>query len=79
MLMEATSQLKADYIPGYGDCVDLVLLGAGWDKERARELLGALVLHLLVEVDLQHIQWDLPHTRRSTLVLLPILRRWKPT
>ncbi|EKM49924.1 uncharacterized protein PHACADRAFT_178551 [Phanerochaete carnosa HHB-10118-sp] len=32
-------KLKADYIPGHGDCVDLVLLGAGWDKERARELL----------------------------------------
>ena len=23
-----------------GDCLDMVLLGAGWDKERARELLG---------------------------------------
>ncbi|KAI0761805.1 hypothetical protein BD413DRAFT_646329 [Trametes elegans] len=31
-------KLKQDYIPGYGDTVDLVLLGASWEKERAREL-----------------------------------------
>ena len=36
-------KLKADYIPGYGDCVDMALLGAGWDKDRARELRGACV------------------------------------
>jgi DNA ligase-4 len=33
-------QLKKDYIPGLGDSVDLLLLGAGWDKDRARELRG---------------------------------------
>ncbi|KAI0332785.1 hypothetical protein GY45DRAFT_1273530 [Cubamyces sp. BRFM 1775] len=31
-------KLKQDYIPGHGDTVDLVLLGASWEKDRAREL-----------------------------------------
>ncbi|KAJ2919477.1 hypothetical protein MD484_g929, partial [Candolleomyces efflorescens] len=31
-------KLKKDYIPGYGDTVDMVLVGARWEKHRAREL-----------------------------------------
>ncbi|KAG5653322.1 hypothetical protein H0H81_001062 [Sphagnurus paluster] len=31
-------KLKRDYIPGYGDTLDMVILGVGWDRERARVL-----------------------------------------
>ncbi|KXN89405.1 DNA ligase 4 [Leucoagaricus sp. SymC.cos] len=31
-------KLKADYIDGYGDCVDLMIAAAGWSRNRAREL-----------------------------------------
>ncbi|TFK32795.1 hypothetical protein BDQ12DRAFT_691997 [Crucibulum laeve] len=31
-------KVKRDYIEGYGDTVDLVIVGASWEKERAREL-----------------------------------------
>lgn len=37
---EKILQLKRDYIPGLGDCLDMVILGAGWQKDRAIELGG---------------------------------------
>ncbi|THU99167.1 DNA ligase/mRNA capping enzyme, partial [Dendrothele bispora CBS 962.96] len=35
-------KLKRDYIPGFGDTIDLVLLGVGWDKERGEKLGGTV-------------------------------------
>ncbi|KAI0051858.1 hypothetical protein FA95DRAFT_1533769 [Auriscalpium vulgare] len=31
-------KLKRDYIPGYGDCIDLAIVGATWGQDRGREL-----------------------------------------
>jgi DNA ligase-4 len=39
-LQHRWQKMKRDYIPGLGDTVDLVLLGASWDAKRARELNG---------------------------------------
>ncbi|KAG5220978.1 DNA ligase [Salix suchowensis] len=31
-------KVKRDYIPGLGDCLDMVILGADWEKDRGRGL-----------------------------------------
>lgn len=33
-------KVKRDYIPGLGDCLDMVILGADWEKDRGRGLYG---------------------------------------
>jgi DNA ligase-4 len=35
---------QKDYIPNLGDCIDLVMLGAGWDMDRARGLRGESII-----------------------------------
>lgn len=48
-------QLKKDYISGYGDTIDLVVIAATWEKDRARELRGVFCLWNLEVVVMTHI------------------------
>jgi hypothetical protein len=47
-------QLKKDYISGYGDTIDLVVIAAAWEKDRARELRGVYYLQDLKVAMMNH-------------------------
>ena len=55
-------QLKKDYILGYGDTIDLVVIAAAWEKDRARELRGAFYLQNLKVVIMNHSSLVSPST-----------------
>jgi hypothetical protein len=61
-------QLKKDYIPGYGDTVDLVIVAASWDKNRARELRGGHLIFFSSSPDV--------HTLYSGAYGLYYILRW---
>jgi len=42
---------KRDFLPGMGDCVDLPVIGMGWDKDRARDLRGESQLVVCHELE----------------------------
>jgi DNA ligase-4 len=60
-------KLKRDFIPNLGDCVDLVILGAGWDMDRARELrvdtsvITTFYVGVLVNQDKVKARAEAPH------------------
>lgn len=49
-------KLKKDYIPGFGDCIDLIIVAAGWDRDRARELRGEQFLEVPRGFEFSNIQ-----------------------
>lgn len=66
-------QLKKDYIPGYGDTIDLVIIAASWDKDRGRELRGDTIYVLLYTMFLRVFQWHQRPTRHFMWAFWPML------
>lgn len=58
---------QKDYIPNLGDCIDMAVLGAGWDPGRARELrvdtsvLTSFYLGVLTNHDRVKAKIETPH------------------
>lgn len=60
-------KLKKDYIPGLGDSVSCCIVGASWDKTRARQLRGVCFLITADEADIGMRKCPHRATRHFTL------------
>ncbi|GAA6016518.1 hypothetical protein JCM11491_002348 [Sporobolomyces phaffii] len=58
-------KLKKDFIPGAGDTLDFVLVGASWQKHRARELLVPPSVYTTFFVGLEANELGAPITRAN--------------
>jgi DNA ligase 4 len=61
-------QLKTDYISGYGDTIDLVVIAASWEKDRARELRGVFYLRDL-EIMMMNPSWEVSPSTLTTFYI----------
>lgn len=61
-------KLKKDYIPGLGDSVSCCIVGASWDKTRARQLRGMYFIDAADEADIDNRKSPHRATPHFTLV-----------
>jgi len=61
-------QLKKDYISGYGDTIDLVVIAAAWEKDRARELRG-VYYHRDLEAEMMNDSCLVPPSTLTTFYI----------